>query len=197
MFLITENIIQRPLPYIRTIVPAVTQLATSDGGIFLNRLFLTPDKTILDAEKAADYAEPLTRVVVLYFQNECEFNAFWSSVDRRNIWARGKSYARYSDIAVQSGTLLQQGLTTKTQQEADIANLRQLGLTPREAEVLYWLSQGKSNADIAYICTVSLGTVKNHVYSIYEKLGVKSRAAATNLAAEAMRAEQFPMQFVF
>ena len=32
---------------------------------------------------------------------------------------------------------------------------------------------------------------------IYEKLGVKSRAAATNLAAEAMRAEQFPMQFVF
>lgn len=57
--------------------------------------------------------------------------------------------------------------------------LESLGLTPREAEVLLWVAQGKSNSDIATILEMSEGTVKKHLEHIFEKLGVESRNAAT------------------
>jgi DNA-binding NarL/FixJ family response regulator len=61
-----------------------------------------------------------------------------------------------------------------------------LGLTPREAEVLLWIAQGKSNRDIATILDASEGTVKKHVVHILEKLGVETRSAATLSAIEAI-----------
>ena len=57
--------------------------------------------------------------------------------------------------------------------------LLKLGLTPRAAETLLWLSQGKTNADIATILGVTESTVKKHVQEIFEKLGVETRGAAT------------------
>lgn len=66
------------------------------------------------------------------------------------------------------------------------APLEKLGLSPREAEVLLWLAQGKSNADIASICGISLGTAKKHVLHVFEKLGVENRAAATLRALETL-----------
>jgi len=57
--------------------------------------------------------------------------------------------------------------------------LETLGLTPREAEVLLWVAQGKSNSDIATILEMSEGTVKKHLEHIFEKLGVESRNGAT------------------
>jgi DNA-binding response OmpR family regulator/DNA-binding CsgD family transcriptional regulator len=62
-----------------------------------------------------------------------------------------------------------------------------LGLTPREAEVLYWIAQGKSNADIAIILGASVRTVHKHVEHVFEKLGVESRNAATVTALEILR----------
>ena len=59
-----------------------------------------------------------------------------------------------------------------------------LGLTPREAEVLLWLAQGKSNAEISLIIDAMENTVKKHVQHIFEKLGVDSRHAATVMALE-------------
>jgi DNA-binding CsgD family transcriptional regulator len=53
-----------------------------------------------------------------------------------------------------------------------------LGLTPREAEVLYWVSQGKTNPEIGLILAVSVATVKKHVEHIFEKIGVENRSAA-------------------
>jgi DNA-binding NarL/FixJ family response regulator len=64
--------------------------------------------------------------------------------------------------------------------------LEKLGLSPREAEILLWMAQGKSNADIAVICGISLGTTKKHALHIFEKLGVESRAAATLRALEVL-----------
>jgi DNA-binding NarL/FixJ family response regulator len=58
------------------------------------------------------------------------------------------------------------------------------GLTPREAEVLVWMAQGKSNSDIATILGNSEGTVKIHANRIFEKLGVDNRHAATLRALE-------------
>jgi DNA-binding NarL/FixJ family response regulator len=62
--------------------------------------------------------------------------------------------------------------------------LEQLGLSVREAEILLWVAQGKSNYETAVILTISAGTVKKHLEHIYEKLGVEGRNAATLCALE-------------
>ena len=58
------------------------------------------------------------------------------------------------------------------------------GLTPREMEVLRLLSQGLTSAQIAEQLVISVVTVNFHVRSIYNKLGVSSRSAATRYAIE-------------
>lgn len=58
------------------------------------------------------------------------------------------------------------------------------GLTAREREVLDLLSQGMSNKQIAEQLVLSPFTVSRHVQSIYNKLGISSRSAATRLAIE-------------
>jgi DNA-binding NarL/FixJ family response regulator len=58
------------------------------------------------------------------------------------------------------------------------------GLTPRVAEVLLWVAQGKTNADIATILGISESTVKKHLLEIFTKLGVETRSAATLRALE-------------
>lgn len=62
--------------------------------------------------------------------------------------------------------------------------LEALGLTPREAEVLLWVAQGKSNGDIAIILGCAENTVKVHTARIFEKLGFENRNAATVRALE-------------
>jgi DNA-binding NarL/FixJ family response regulator len=65
----------------------------------------------------------------------------------------------------------------------DAARLQvRLGLTEREAEVLLWISYGKSNADISDVLEISPRTVQKHLERIYEKLGVETRAAAAAIA---------------
>lgn len=66
--------------------------------------------------------------------------------------------------------------------------LQALGLTEREAEVLLWVAQGKSNADIAGILGAAENTVKKHLQNIFEKLGIESRNAATLRALEILSA---------
>ena len=68
----------------------------------------------------------------------------------------------------------------------DPAPLRSMGLTPREAEVLLWVSQGKSNPEIAAIVGSAENTVKVHLSRIYEKLGVENRHAASLAALEVL-----------
>lgn len=61
-----------------------------------------------------------------------------------------------------------------------------LGLTNREAEVLLWVAQGKSNGDVAGILGMGEKTVKQHMGSIFEKLGVENRNAAAMVAIEVL-----------
>jgi ligand-binding sensor domain-containing protein/DNA-binding CsgD family transcriptional regulator len=53
-------------------------------------------------------------------------------------------------------------------------------LTKREQEVLGLILQGKSNRDIETELFISAKTVKNHIYNLYQKLGVKSRLELAN-----------------
>ena len=52
------------------------------------------------------------------------------------------------------------------------------GLSTRAAEVVGWIEQGASDAEIADALVVSRHTVHKHLQNIYRKLGVKSRTAA-------------------
>jgi len=57
--------------------------------------------------------------------------------------------------------------------------LEKLGLSPREAEILLWVAQGKTNYETGVILSISAATVKKHLEHIYQKLGVEGRNAAT------------------
>jgi CheY-like chemotaxis protein/DNA-binding CsgD family transcriptional regulator len=74
-------------------------------------------------------------------------------------------------------------LLQKTAGDWNLAALRQeLGLTAREAEVLMWISRGKTNRDIGQILDNSPRTVNKHLEHIFEKLGVATRSAAVSVA---------------
>jgi DNA-binding CsgD family transcriptional regulator len=57
-------------------------------------------------------------------------------------------------------------------------------LSPREREILDHVSQGRTNFEIAGSLFISPGTVKSHMDHVFDKLGVRSRAAAVARYAE-------------
>ena len=60
-------------------------------------------------------------------------------------------------------------------------------LTPREAEVLYWVVKGKINRDIGDFLGASPMTVKKHLQRVFAKLGVETRTAAAGMAMSRIR----------
>jgi DNA-binding NarL/FixJ family response regulator len=64
--------------------------------------------------------------------------------------------------------------------------LEALGLSQREAEILFWTAQGKTNAEIGVILDISPATAKKHLENIYQKLAVEGRNAATLRALEVL-----------
>lgn len=56
------------------------------------------------------------------------------------------------------------------------------GLTLREAEVLFWLTMGKTNKDISTILSLSPRTVNKHLEQVFQKMGVDNRTSAAILA---------------
>jgi DNA-binding CsgD family transcriptional regulator len=54
-------------------------------------------------------------------------------------------------------------------------------ITPREQEIIRLILEGKSNTDIEKELYISLHTVKNHIYNIYQKLEIKNRLQITSL----------------
>jgi transcriptional regulator EpsA len=51
-------------------------------------------------------------------------------------------------------------------------------VTDREAEILRWVRDGKTNHDIAHILEVSPFTIKNHIHKILRKMGAENRSHA-------------------
>lgn len=70
------------------------------------------------------------------------------------------------------------------------AELSVLGLTPRQAEVLYWIAQGKTNAETAIILGTSPRTIDKHVEQLLERLGVENRVSAIAKTTELLRGER-------
>jgi ATP/maltotriose-dependent transcriptional regulator MalT len=56
--------------------------------------------------------------------------------------------------------------------------LELLGLTRREAAVLFWIAKDKSNTGIAKVLGCCEGTVRKHIENLYKKFGVQTRMGA-------------------
>ena len=67
---------------------------------------------------------------------------------------------------------------------AKVPTLYPDGLTAREVEVLRLVAQGMTNEQVANQLVISPRTVDTHLTSIYGKIGVSSRSAATRYALE-------------
>ncbi len=65
------------------------------------------------------------------------------------------------------------------------ALIERFGLTTREAEVLLWVSRGKTNRDIGDILDMAPRTVNKHLEHLFRKLHVETRSAAAALAVKA------------
>ena len=58
-------------------------------------------------------------------------------------------------------------------------SLASLGLSRRQAEVLAQVAQGATNGQIAHALGLSPRTVQKHLEHVFDRLGVRTRAAAT------------------
>ncbi|HFE38004.1 MAG TPA: response regulator transcription factor [Gammaproteobacteria bacterium] len=61
-----------------------------------------------------------------------------------------------------------------------------LPITKREAEVMLWVAQGKTNREIAEILSLSPRTINKHLEQIYTKIQADNRTAATSIAIQAL-----------
>jgi DNA-binding NarL/FixJ family response regulator len=69
--------------------------------------------------------------------------------------------------------------------EADGALKDRLNISEREAQVLTWIAQGKSNRDIADILGLSPRTINKHLERIFRKIGVENRTSAAIMVLKA------------
>jgi DNA-binding CsgD family transcriptional regulator len=66
--------------------------------------------------------------------------------------------------------------------ETDLAEIcEKFGVSSRQMEIIRLILSGKSNKDIADVLFIAPHTVKNHIYNLYQKLGIKSRFELVNL----------------
>jgi len=86
--------------------------------------------------------------------------------------------------APDSGFSHTSGLTTSRPMPMDRAPPDHERLTPRETEVLTYLSKGFTIKEIASLMGIKWFTVNDHIKSIYKKLNVSSRAEAAVLASK-------------
>jgi ATP/maltotriose-dependent transcriptional regulator MalT len=88
-----------------------------------------------------------------------------SRLDQGEIWASNKQLSRLVS-------------PLSAPKPADETSSHKRPLTPRERQVLQLLTDGRSNDELATALNVSKGTIKNHLFSIYDKLGVANRMEA-------------------
>jgi len=65
--------------------------------------------------------------------------------------------------------------------------IKEFHISKREQEIIELILQGKSNKEIKELLFISFNTVKNHIYNLYQKLGVKSRGQLVHFIMESQK----------
>jgi DNA-binding CsgD family transcriptional regulator len=83
------------------------------------------------------------------------------------------SQSKLRDVGVMTGyfaSVCCQGMTARQDREMD--------LTEREIECLYWIAEGKTSDEIAVILGISRNTINNYITSVMRKTATKTRSEA-------------------
>lgn len=190
--------------------PGMTVVAEAADGLEAveKALAVRPDLVLMDvrmprcggieATARIKQALPRTRVVMLTVSDEDEdlFQAIKSGAEGYLL-----KEVESADLlaalrrAAAGDVVLSPAVAARVQQEfvrwlrSSAAPPGALDLTPREEEVLGLVRDGLSNQEIALRLTITLGTVKNHVHNILEKLHARNRAEAAALLERQRRLE--------
>lgn len=90
-------------------------------------------------------------------------------------------FARHIALAFEADRLIRGAMPIVEEgKNLDFSGLRRRGLSRRECEVLWWMSQGKRDREIAVILGIGLRTANQHALSIFRKLNVETRVAAVS-----------------
>jgi predicted ATPase/DNA-binding CsgD family transcriptional regulator/Tfp pilus assembly protein PilF len=109
-----------------------------------------------------------------------ELRGSLSPAEFADAWQAGRALSIDEATALALRELEAEG----TAEEATAMQTAPSDLTRREVSVLQLAAQGLTNKEIAERLTLSHRTVQNHLYSIFNKLDVTTRSAATRLALE-------------
>ncbi|MFL5695762.1 MAG: protein kinase domain-containing protein [Ktedonobacteraceae bacterium] len=101
-------------------------------------------------------------------------------------WAEGRTMTPEQALDAKGQVTIPHSLSTASSSAAPVKLIVTYpdGLTAREVDVLHFLAQGLTDAQIAGQLVISPRTVNNHLTSIYQKIQVSSRSAATRYAIE-------------
>jgi DNA-binding CsgD family transcriptional regulator len=117
-----------------------------------------------------------------YEQAIAQARATLSEQTFRRAWAEGRNMTPQQALAAREGP--EEATSIPPLPSAPRSPSYPAGLTAREVEVLRLLAQGWTDAQIAEHLVISPRTVNRHTTSLYSKLNVSSRAAATRYALE-------------
>lgn len=144
----------------------------NDGVIFANR----EQAQGLFARLNLRYAPSATRLPspLCDWFRDCFRQWYAGRIPQRSTYDFGHTLVRFapSEISSDEGFLLFEPRAGTLGPE----------LSMREREVLAWLTEGKTNAEIATLLDISQGTVKRHLENLYAKIGVENRHAACQWA---------------
>jgi predicted ATPase/class 3 adenylate cyclase/DNA-binding CsgD family transcriptional regulator len=99
-------------------------------------------------------------------------------------WAEGRTMTAGQALPAQEAVPMSPSMEARQPSIPPTGPILLAGLTAREVEVLRLIAQGRTDAQIAEHLVISPRTVNHHTTSLYSKLGVSSRAAATRYALE-------------
>ena len=175
----------------------------SDGAECLRRVVeLTPDVVLMDLQMPGmdgitaighlRREHPDVAIVILTTFNEDDLMVQGLQAGARGYLLKDTDRANLLDTiaaAAKGDTLLKPEILSRVmaahaQPRVATSSDSSLSPTERELEVLRAAARGERNKEIAHQLGISERTVKAHLASIYNKLGVDSRAAAVAIAAQ-------------